>query len=155
MERAATVSLISGQALWGAWLAATHLAAGRVHDAAQIAERSRALAHQYNERAYEAWALRVLAEIAAHARDASTIARPSPQTDQAEDYYRQALALAEELGMRPLQAHCHLGLGALYQRAGRRDQAQAELTTASHMYRAMEMTFWLQRAENELAQVGH
>jgi hypothetical protein len=66
----------------------------------------------------------------------------------------QALALAEDLGMRPLQAHCHLGLGVLYQRLGKREPAQAALSTAIELLRAMEMTFWLPRAEAELAQVA-
>ena len=55
--------------------------------------------------------------------------------------------------MRPLLAHCHLGLGTLYARTGQREQARAELSTAIEMYRAMEMTFWLPQAEAALAQV--
>ena len=69
-------------------------------------------------------------------------------------HYRQALALAEELGMRPLQAHCHLGLGTLYAKAGRREQAHTELSAAIELYRAMDMTFWLPQAEAGLAQAG-
>ena len=64
----------------------------------------------------------------------------------AEDWYRQALALAEELGMRPLAAHCHLGLGTLYRRTGQHDQAREHLTTATAMYREMGMAFWLEQA---------
>ena len=56
--------------------------------------------------------------------------------------------------MRPLQAHCHLGLGRLYGQSGQREQARAELTTAIGMYRAMDMTFWLPQAEAALAQVA-
>jgi hypothetical protein len=63
------------------------------------------------------------------------------------------MALAEELGMHPLVAHCHLGLGTLYARTGQRQQVRAELSTAIAMYRAMEMTFWLPQAEVALAQV--
>jgi uncharacterized protein HemY len=55
--------------------------------------------------------------------------------------------------MRPLQAHCHLGLGTLYVTTGQWVQARVELTTALDMYRAMEMTFWLPEAEAVLAQV--
>ena len=72
----------------------------------------------------------------------------------AEAHYRQALALADELGMRPLQAHCHLGLGTLYAKIDRREQARAELSAAIALYRAMDMTFWLPQAEAALAQVG-
>jgi tetratricopeptide (TPR) repeat protein len=72
---------------------------------------------------------------------------------QAEAYYQQALALADELGMRPLQAHCHRGLGTLYHRIGQGEQAHAELSAAIELYRAMDMTFWLPQAEAALAQV--
>ena len=62
-------------------------------------------------------------------------------------------ALAAELGMRPLQAHCHRGLGMLYATSGQQEQARAELSTAMEMYRTMEMTFWLPQVEVALAQV--
>jgi Flp pilus assembly protein TadD len=67
--------------------------------------------------------------------------------------YQQALALAEELGMRPLQAHCHRGLGTLYATMGQQEQARTALSTAVDMYRAMKMTFWLPQTEAALAQV--
>jgi hypothetical protein len=70
-----------------------------------------------------------------------------------EDFYGQALSLAKELGMRLLLAHCHLGLGTLYAKTGRRAEARAELSAALELYRAMEMTFWLPQAEAALAQV--
>jgi Flp pilus assembly protein TadD len=72
---------------------------------------------------------------------------------QAEAYYQRALALADELGMRPLQAHCHSGLGMLYTKTGQQEQARAELSTAMEMYRTMEMTFWLPQVEAALAQM--
>jgi hypothetical protein len=78
---------------------------------------------------------------------------PPPDTEQAEAHYQQALSLAEALGMRPLVAHCHRGLGTLYANLGRREQAHAELSTAIDLYRAMDMTFWLPQAEAVLAQV--
>jgi hypothetical protein len=55
--------------------------------------------------------------------------------------------------MRPLQAHCHLGLCTLYSRVGREEQALAALSMAIALYRAMEMTFWLPQAEAALAEV--
>jgi tetratricopeptide (TPR) repeat protein len=64
-----------------------------------------------------------------------------------ESHYRQALALAERRGMRPLMAHCHLGLGKLYQRTGEHDQAREHLATATAMYREMDMPFWLAQAQ--------
>ena len=63
----------------------------------------------------------------------------------------EAMVLATELGMRPLVAHCHLGLGKLYRRTGQHEQAQEHLTTATTMYRAMGMTYWLEKAEAEVA----
>ena len=71
--------------------------------------------------------------------------------EAAEAAYRQALALAEALGMRPLLAHCHLGLGTLYTKVGRLAQARAALWTAIELFQAMGMTFWLPRAETTLA----
>jgi hypothetical protein len=68
--------------------------------------------------------------------------------------YQQTLALAEELGMRTLRAHCHRGLGTLYATAERREQARAHLSTAIDLYRAMDMTFWLPQAEAALVQVS-
>jgi len=68
-------------------------------------------------------------------------------TAQAEASYRQAIALADERGMRPLVAHYHVGLGKLYQRLDKRQQAQEHLTTAVAMYREMDMGFWMEQAE--------
>jgi MalT-like TPR region len=84
-------------------------------------------------------------DIAAH--------REPPETEQAEAHCRQALTLAEALGMRPLVAHCHRSLGTLYATTGQREQARAELSAAITLYRAMDMTFWLPQAEAALAQV--
>jgi hypothetical protein len=67
----------------------------------------------------------------------------------AEGHYRQALALAQERGMRPLVARCHAGLAGLYRRLGKRERAQAHFTTATTMYRDMGMTYWLGRAETD------
>jgi hypothetical protein len=66
-----------------------------------------------------------------------------------EGHYRQAMELAGQLGMRPLLARCHLGLGKLYGRIGRRDEAGQHLATATTMYREMDMQFWLEQAEAE------
>jgi tetratricopeptide (TPR) repeat protein len=77
-----------------------------------------------------------------------------PDVVQAEAHYQQALALAEALGMRPLQAHCHLGLGRLYGQIGRREEAHVALSTAIDLYRAMDMTFWLPQTEAALGQIS-
>ena len=49
--------------------------------------------------------------------------------------------------MRPLAAHCHLGLGKLYRRTDRSGDAREHLTTATTMYGEMDMRFWLEKAE--------
>src|SRR5437016_8594315 len=102
-------------------------------------------AREHQDSGNEAYALRLLGDIAAR--------REPPESVPAEAYYQQALALADELGMRPLQAHCHHGLGTLYAATGQREQARAALTTAIDLYRAMDMIFWLPQAEVALAQV--
>jgi tetratricopeptide (TPR) repeat protein len=119
--------------------------AGCLEEAHALAERTLALARARQERGHEAYALRLLGEIAG--------GREPLEAKQAEDNYRHALALAEELGMRPLQAHCHLGVGTLFAEIGRREQAHAELSTAIDLYRTMDMAFWLPQAEAALAQV--
>ena len=77
-----------------------------------------------------------------------------PDIGAAETGYREALALARAFGMRPLVAHCHLGLGRLYVRTGNGEQAREYLTIATTMYREMEMTFWLQQAQAETIEPG-
>jgi tetratricopeptide (TPR) repeat protein len=118
------------------------LRAGRPKDAAVVARRALTLARERGERGYEAWALRLLGQIASHG--------DSEEVGMADAHFRGAKALADELGMRPLVAHCHLGLGKLYQRTGKRAEAQEHLTTATTMYREMGMTYWLEEAGREL-----
>jgi class 3 adenylate cyclase/tetratricopeptide (TPR) repeat protein len=129
----------------GSLLGETHLLVGLPDQALAQATRALDSAARYRQRAYQGWALRLLGEIAVH--------RDPPEFMQAVDYYRQALALAEELGMRPLQAHCHRGLGTLYATTGQREQARTALAAAIDLYRAMDMTFWLPQAEAALAEV--
>jgi tetratricopeptide (TPR) repeat protein len=145
MEQAIATEMGSFQALCSLSLGETQVLAGRLEEARALAERTLALARAHQERGNQAYALRLLGDIAAH--------RDPPDVTQVEAHFSQALALAEELGMRPLQAHCHLGLGMLYLKRGRGKQARPELSTAMALYRAMDMTFWLPQAEVALAQV--
>jgi tetratricopeptide (TPR) repeat protein len=126
-------------------LGEAYLLVGRVEEAHRLAERLLALSRDRKERGNQAWALWLLGEIAAQ--------RQSPDAAQAETHYRQALALAEALGMRPLVAHCHAGLGTLYTTTGHWEQARTELSAAIALYRAMAMTFWLPQTEAALAQM--
>jgi tetratricopeptide (TPR) repeat protein len=145
MEQAIATERGGYQALCSLLLGEAHLLAGHIEDALTLAERALAIAREHQEHGHQAYVLRLLGEIAAQ--------REPPASDQAEDYYRQALTLAEELGMRPLQAHCHRSLGTLYAATSQREQARTELSTAIALYRDMEMTFWLPQAEAALAQV--
>ena len=114
---------------------------GRLDEAQLLA--GRALESSPSQRGFAAYALHLLGDLATHP-DRFDAAR-------GEAHYREALALAESGGMRPLVAHCHLGLGKLHQRTGQRGQARDLLATAAAMYREMEMTFWLGQAEAAIA----
>jgi tetratricopeptide (TPR) repeat protein len=117
--------------------------AGRLEEAHVCAETVLAYTRIHQARGYQAYALRLLGDIAAR--------RDPPEILLADGLYRQALALADDLGMRPLQAHCHRGLGLLYAATGQR--ARVELLSARTMYQAMAMAFWLPEIEAVLAQV--
>jgi len=145
VEHANTRALMANQALWLANLSEASLRAGRLDDAHTHAGQALEFARGHKGRGHEAYALRLLGEFTAH--------REPQDVDEAAIHYRQALALAEELGMRPLQAHCHRGLGTLYAATSQREQARSALAAAIALYRAMDMTFWLPQAEAALAQV--
>jgi tetratricopeptide (TPR) repeat protein len=144
-QRGATMGTMGGQSLRVGYVSEAYLLAGRMQEAVQRAGRALDLARDHKERGHEAWALRLLREVASH--------QAPPEAELAEAHYRQALALAEALGMRPLMAHCHLGLGTLYAKTGQQEQARAALSTAIEVYCAMAMPFWLPQAEMALAQV--
>jgi class 3 adenylate cyclase/tetratricopeptide (TPR) repeat protein len=145
MDQTTATDMAGFHALCRLPLGEAHLQAGRLEEAQALAEQALALAREHQERGNQAYALRLLGEIAAR--------RDPPERDQAECDYRQALALADELGMHPLQAHCHLGLGTLYTHLGQQEQVRVALSTAVDLYRAMDMTFWLPQAEAALAQM--
>jgi tetratricopeptide (TPR) repeat protein len=146
MEQAVARGRPRGLALVVTWLSEAYLLAGRLEAARQRAVQAVDLARQHQQRGTQAWALWLLGE--------STARQASPEVESATGHYRQALALATELGMRPLQAHCYRSLGTLYVGQGQRQQARTALSAAINLYRAMDMTFWLPEAETELAKVA-
>src|SRR5262249_27379508 len=146
LEQSATMESVHGQALCSLSLGEAQMLSGHLEEAHALAERALAGAREHQRRGNEAYALHLLGDIAAH--------RDPPESTQAEAHYQQALALADELSMRPLLAHCHRGLGRLYVTTGQREQAQAKLSTAIALYRTMDMTFWLPQTEAALAQVS-
>jgi tetratricopeptide (TPR) repeat protein len=121
------------------------LLVGRMDEASALAGRLLELSHTYTGSGYQAHAYHLLGEVAAQ--------REPPEVELAEAYFHEALTMAEALGMRPLLAHCHRGLGMLYAQMRQREQAHTELSTAMALYRAMDMPFWLPQAEAALAQV--
>jgi tetratricopeptide (TPR) repeat protein len=129
----------------GAVLGEAYLLAGRVGEAAEQAEKTLTRAREKGQRAFEADALHLAGEVTVHAEP--------PDFVTAERHYRAAMALGDELGMRPLVAHCHLGLAKLYRRTGQHDQAHEHLTAVTTMYREMDMRFYLQQAEAEMSQL--
>jgi tetratricopeptide (TPR) repeat protein len=146
VEQSAAMQIVLQHTLWLIHLSEGHRLAGRLDEAAHGAIRALELARAYQERGHQVYALRLLGEIAAH--------REPSEIEPAETHYRQAKALAEELGMRPLVAHCHLGLAKLYRRTGKREQARDHLTTATTLYREMDMRFWRERAEAEMKELA-
>jgi hypothetical protein len=149
-EAATTYEHTFGRGIWHSlnviWLGEALLLADRLEDAHSVAERSLALTREYKHRICEPWALRLLGEISSH--------RDAPDSGTAEGFYRQALVLAEKLTMRPLVAHCHLGLGKINRCTGARDQAREHLTSATAMFREMDMTLWRLPAEAEISQLA-
>ena len=146
VQQATAKGQMLDQALRLVWLCEAYLLAGRQEEAIPLAQQALDLAQHQKERGSEAWSLWLLGKVhACHV--------PS-ETVSANSYYLQALTLANELGMRPLQTHCHRGLGTLYSQAGQSEQARTELSTAIEMYRDMAMTFWLPQTEAALTQVA-
>jgi tetratricopeptide (TPR) repeat protein len=117
---------------------------GRLDEARRLALR--AVESSPSQPGYAAWAL--------HLSGDSEAPPDRLDAERGETRYRQALALAERLGMRPLAAHCHLGLATLYRRTGKREQAREHLTTATAMYHEMNMSFWLKQAKAEMSELA-
>jgi len=145
MEQTTPSDMAGYQALCSLPLGEAHLLAGRLEEAYAFAEQTLTLAWTHQELGNQAYALRLLGEIDAR--------RDPPEADLAVAHYQEALALADELGMRPLVAHCYRGRGTLCAATGQQEQARTELSTAIALYRAMDMVFWLPQAEATLAQV--
>ena len=135
-----------GRALQLAWLGEAYLLEGRLDEALEHAQQSLSLARRHQERAHEAWSLRLLGAIASR--------RDVPDIEKAGDYHRQALAVADELGMLPLVAHCHAHLAQLFQKTGRQNQAHEHLSAATSMYRDMDMGGWIDRVEAEMRKLA-
>ena len=139
------MSFWAGQSLRLAWLAEAYLNSRQPDTAMEVGRHALELASRYKERGNESRVLHVLAEIASRDSAADSVT--------AERYYREASERAMKLGLRPLVAHCDFGLGKLYRRTDKRQEAQEHLATAARMYREMDMQFWLEQAEAEVKEL--
>jgi tetratricopeptide (TPR) repeat protein len=143
LKEAAMTGLRFTYARQHAQVGEAYLLAGQRDEAARVAAVALNAARAHKQRGQEAAALRLSAEVARDALDG----------ERAEADYRHAIALGSETGSCPLIAHCYLGLGELYRRMGKQEEARENLTTATTMYREMDMTYWLEQAEAELSRV--
>jgi tetratricopeptide (TPR) repeat protein len=126
------------------WLGRACLLLGRLDEARNLGDR--AIESSRSHHGPAAHGLHLLGDIATH---------PDRfDAERAEAHYRDALAMAEPRGMRPLVAHCHLGLGTLFRRMGKHEQAHEHVITATTMYREMDMRFWLENGETEVKGPG-
>jgi class 3 adenylate cyclase/tetratricopeptide (TPR) repeat protein len=147
IQDATTMSSMGvGRAMQLAWLGEAYLLEGRLDDALERAQQAVSLARRHQERSHEAWSLRLLGEIASRS--------DHPAVEKAEGYYHEALALAVELGMRPLVGHCYFYLGKLFRRIDQQEQAREHLMTATTMYGEMDMRSWVDQVEAEMRELA-
>jgi transcriptional regulator with AAA-type ATPase domain/tetratricopeptide (TPR) repeat protein len=131
VDRGARAGIVSSHSLWLVYLAEACLLAQRASDSLVHGRRALALSREHNERGYEAWALRLLADVASRA--------DPPDLEEAENKYGEAMALAERLEMLPLVARCQLELGDLYERAGDHARAATYHARGRGLCRDLEM----------------
>jgi class 3 adenylate cyclase/tetratricopeptide (TPR) repeat protein len=146
IEVAAAIGTRFRQSERVAWLSEAMLLGGRLVEAASLAQQALELARSHKERGQEAKALRLLGDVAAQS--------DPPNATRAETCYQEALALASKLGMRPLTAECHLGLGLLRRRIGAAQDGDECLRTAAALFHEMGMRFWQERSEAALGMRG-
>jgi hypothetical protein len=143
IRHADALRILSRHALRLTWLAEAHLLAGGVDGAVTAVREAHRLAAEHQEKGYAAGALRMLGEAASRSG--------SGEAESAARHYREALSAARALGMRPLEALCHLGLGSLARRIGDGGQAKDRLNAAATLLREMDMRYWLMQAQEALA----
>ena len=144
VEAFTAMRMLGFRSLFFTFQAEADLVLERISESRERAEEVVALARAHQQRGWEAWGLKLLGDVHAHV---------PAQSEQAEEIYLQALAQATELGMRPIVAHCHFGLGKLSQQS-KWGQASERFTTAATMYRELTMQSWLEQAESQLKQLG-
>jgi class 3 adenylate cyclase/tetratricopeptide (TPR) repeat protein len=144
VRRAESLGVMAYLARWVLHLAEGQLATGDVVTARASAERGLSLALAHGERAHEALAWRVLGDVAAK----------EGAFERAREAYEQALALADELALRPLVARTHFDLGRLQRRLGHLADAEEHLARAVVLFADMGMRAWLEQSQPELKALG-
>jgi len=139
IEQFATTGIVAHLAWSYHALGRANLLIGRVDEARRLA--ARAVDFSPRHPGFAAHALHLLGDILTHP--------DKLDAEKGEAHYRESLALAEPRGMRPLVAHCHFGLGVLYRRTGKREQAREHFSVAETMYGEMDMRFWLEQVRTK------
>jgi tetratricopeptide (TPR) repeat protein len=117
------------------FLAETYLLAEQLEQARTAGALALDLSRAQQDRGHEAHALRLLADVSSR--------ETSSDVEAAAHLYGQADTIARELGMRPLSARCHLGLGLLRPKNQVREEALRHLSDASRELDEMGMVLWL------------
>ena len=137
LERLSAMGIVGHRSWAYHALSCACLLLGRIDEARRLSDCAVQSSRGYH--GFVAHVLHLLGDIATH---------PDRfDAESGEAYYRKALGLAGPRGMRPLVAHCHLGLGKLYRRTGDRSKAEDDLSIAETMYREMDMRSWLEQAK--------
>ncbi|MBX9964480.1 MAG: AAA family ATPase [Burkholderiales bacterium] len=144
LEAFTRMEILGLRSLSATFLGEAYLAQGRDRDALVQAERALSIARMQGERAWEAWALKLLGTI--YAREPAGV--PDAGRDRAALVYREALVLATELGMQPLAAHLHLDIGKLCLASNQREAGREHIANATASFREMGMSFWLEPVES-------
>ena len=134
---ATSMELMADQAMRLAHLGEAYLHIGQVEQATSVAHLALQTSLNYHQRGADAWTQWLLGEINTRADNLGA----------AEGHYCKAMALALKLGMAPLLAHCHFGLGKGHGRAGRNKQSWEHLVAAANLYRTLEMPSWIREVE--------
>ena len=141
LERIVAHDMVNFQGVCRFSLAEALVDCGRLDEAAECSAEALAIVRRQEERGYEAYALRARGELERRRGQAST----------AVERARESLAIAEELGLAPLQAHCRADIGAAHAQQGQARQARAALARAIEGYRSLAMSWHEQQSQGLLA----
>jgi tetratricopeptide (TPR) repeat protein len=146
VEYTASIRRLAGQSLRMGWLGEGYNLAGRTEEAERLARQGFELSLESKDKGSQAWLLRNLGNLAAQ--------RNPLNIQEAETNYGQGLRLAQELRMRPLEAHCHLGFGQVYGKLNDVAKSRTELVAAIDLYQQMAMSYWLSKAQSVLTTIS-